>query len=387
MGPEQSRVKWEALRGPAYIPPDVVEGLYPVDAGTLNGPGEQGKTTLALYEGAHIVLARTLYGHAIARPGPFLIVSAEDNRATIEGRLGAICREAGFSDREMQTIADNFHIEDLSDNPVRLIDNVYGAPVRTGLADTLIEKYRDAGLSFLHFDPLSLIGAPEALANDGAAETLRTMRYISRELKCCVRGAHHVSKEVSRNATIDQYAGRGGSALADNGRFNMQLVRLHERKFTVGKVAYRVPAVVTDADIEDERALLLAVHKHSYRKKRPAPVVLLRDGFRFEWFDAERADARGLAEEARKRQETVCEVIVGFVKEEGARVPPVRHTGRSLEDARQRIAETPGRNEIRDAVRTLLSTGRLFEVDRPKEEVKGAGKTYLSLTRPDPPPA
>lgn len=377
-GPGRARVQVDALLAPATDPPDVVEGLYPVDAGTLNGPGEQGKTTLALYEGVHIMLARPLYGHPIARAGAFAIVSAEDDRPTIEGRLGSICRALGLSDREVQLVANNCFIEDVSTRPARLVENLYGAPVRTTFADELIAKYRDAGLSFLHLDPLSLLGAPESLGNDGAAETLRTMRHLSRELRCCVRGAHHVSKEVSRNATIDQYAGRGGSALADNGRFNMQLVRLHERKFTVGKIPYRCPPAVTDLDIEAERVLLLAVHKHSYRKKRPAPIVLVRDGFRYDWHDALRADAKGNAEEAQKRLDVVAAAILAFIRAEAKKIPPQRHTANSLEAARARIPESPGRNELRDALVQLLNARRLHDVPRPPGEVRGAAKTYLS---------
>jgi RecA-family ATPase len=39
-----------------------------------------------------------------------------------------------------------------------------------------------------------------------------------RGLGCCVRLICHVSKEAARSGALDQYASRGGSALADGAR-------------------------------------------------------------------------------------------------------------------------------------------------------------------------
>jgi len=80
--------------------------------------------------------------------------------------------------------------------------------------------------------------------NDGMAELMRTARMLKQELVASVRVVHHVSQNVARSNTWDQYAGRGGTAFADNSRSQHQIVRLTSRKFEHEGSNYTLPTDV-----------------------------------------------------------------------------------------------------------------------------------------------
>jgi RecA-family ATPase len=74
------------------ISPDcIVEGYLYADVAVKVAPGSTGKTTQELFEAAHIVLGRTLYGRRVLKPGRVLILTAEDSREMLVARLQRIC--------------------------------------------------------------------------------------------------------------------------------------------------------------------------------------------------------------------------------------------------------------------------------------------------------
>ncbi len=371
-GPEVAKVRIDELEGEPYQPPDVIEGFMPRDAGSLSAPGETGKSTLAIYTAAHILLGWHLFGHKIAQPGAALFVSAEDDRETIAGRLNWICKDLGLRADRRQQIAEGFYIEDVSAKQVRFLTVREKSMQRSRYVDELIDKYRAKQLSLVIIDPVSLLGPGEETGNDGMAEMMRTCRYVSRELGAAVWCLHHVSKDVARNAIVDQYAGRGGSALSDNGRFTFQLLYMTNRNFEVRGEPWVVPYGITDEQLQDPGALVLVQHKHSYRKKRVAPIILFREGFGFTHFDGDRGiddkkpgslttatlDLRNEADE---------KAVIDFLRHNLAKEPPQR-LGK---DALKNEADIPGiktRARQRMAVDRLLGDKKaLVEADLPDE--------------------
>src|SRR5206468_5838994 len=58
-------------------------------------------------------------------------------------------------------------------------------------------------------------GVGEARVNDAEQGLIEVARRIRRELGCCVRYVHHSGKANAHEKMLDQYAGRGGSTMAD----------------------------------------------------------------------------------------------------------------------------------------------------------------------------
>ena len=89
----------------------------------------------------------------------------------------------------------------------------------TPWVDGLVRKYHEQGIRLATFDPAVFFRAGERFINDGEASLMQAARRISVGLGDAATGfIHHVSKVVAREGLVDQHAGRGGSAFADNSR-------------------------------------------------------------------------------------------------------------------------------------------------------------------------
>jgi len=380
-GPDTARATLEELNGEPYEPPDVIEGLIPRDAGAMNAPGEMGKTTLVIYMAVHIILGRRLFGHPIVQPGAVLFVTAEDSRETLMGRLNAICKGLRLNDEELTEVVAGFYVEDVSAKAVRLMAVEDKKLQRTSYVGELIDQYRDQRLSLVVLDPLSLLGPGEETGNDGMGEMLRTCRHVSRELVAAVINLHHVGKEVSRSQISDQYAGRGASAIADNGRFVFQLMFVNSRTFKVRDQEWRVPDDISDPLLVDPGVLILVQHKHSYRKKRLAPIVLFRDGFQYTMYDGKRdgkeLDVRSIEDKRAADREAVVDYIA-----KGLRETPQQYNWLArLEDVSKDIRVGMRRDDVREAVTRLKEKGLLFELRLPEESGlrQGGRQNYLAV--------
>jgi hypothetical protein len=147
---------------------------------------------------------------------------------------------------------------------------------------------------------------------------MRSLRYISRELGCAARVIHHTGQQVARSGIMDQYGGRGGTALADNGRFVHQLVPVARRDFEVAGARFCLPPAVTDADLAEGKVLALMVHKNSYQKLIRRPIFIVRNGFGYRHVQTEDVERVGRPEAERR-------LVLKFVTEQyrqGARLTP-----------------------------------------------------------------
>jgi regulatory protein RepA len=275
-------------------PEIVVDQLLLMDACGFVSPGGVGKTTLAIFEGVLIILGRPLWGRCIVKPGRVVFITAEDSERIVRTRLIQICRALHLSDAELEIVADGFFIEDLSMVGGRLVaaDPKTGAVQPTPLVANIIERYRDQNISLVHLDPASLLGPGEQSGNDGMSELMRAARQIAAALRAACQIVHHVAQVVARNGIQDQYAGRGGTAFADNSRGQRQLVRIAERGYEFKGKKYRIPDAISDDDMERGRVLAILVHKLSYVELDSRPIFILRSGFGFTQFECEAAAAK-----------------------------------------------------------------------------------------------
>ena len=355
----------DALEVSPDPPEQIVHGYMPRNVGVKVGVGGVGKSTHDLFEALHIILGdRPLYGFEILRPGPVLILSAEDERDVVRWRLHRIAQDMGLCAERRAFVARHLHIEDVTGFPARIVDvDSGGRLVRTKVLDELVEEYKGIRLSAIFADPQNAFGPGERFVNDGEAELMRAGAWLSRTLECAVRFDHHTGKASGRAGHTDQYAGRGGSAGADNARFVHLLVQ-HSQD---GE-GLTAPQDASGEDMAQGRLVRLHVAKLSHGQRPAAPVWLLRRGFTFEHLQPKRTDP-DLVERERIRR--VCEYI-GHQGRDG-----IRHSRSTLEDVLEPLQLS--RSELRATLHVAIERGYLVERELPKAEQRGARKTYLTL--------
>jgi hypothetical protein len=346
-------------------PKFIVSGALPVSAGTENAIGGAGKSTRHLYEAAHIILGRPLYGYPVERPGSVLLATREDNMAIVRYRMNRVCRALELSDADAARVAANFHVLDLVGTPERLVSvDRAGNLVRTKLAERICRSFEREGIVLIDFDPINLLGPGERFVNDGEAAVLDAGHAISRDLGCAVRFTSHVSKVVGREGIVDAHSGRGGSALGDNARFVWNYLG-HEKEHK----DYKPPISALDAA---ERGDLYRLHitKLSWAQRPRLPIWIEREGWSFKVH-------QGHPESSQDRLQAASERVAGFLEDEGQR--GVKYSRRSIEEARERVDKGLTRDRLRDALNELERIGRLREIELPPGERQGQRKTYLAI--------
>jgi RecA-family ATPase len=243
--------------------------------------GGTGKTTLLLYEAIHIVLGRTLYGREVKRPGPVVVLSAEDDRSVMIARLREIAKELELTDEELKQVKDGVRIEYVGGENFRLCqvekDTVCLSPQVQQVID-LVAPIRPV---MFVIDPAVSFGVGEQRVNDAEQGLIQACRKMRDSLPdCVIRLVHHTGKSNSRDKTTDQYSGRGGSAMADGARMVHVMQPMEASTFE---------KEVGHAPEQGEDGVLLALPKMSYCQKQDN-IYILRQGFRYA--HVERDDGR-----------------------------------------------------------------------------------------------
>jgi hypothetical protein len=344
-------------------PEIIVESLLLMDACGFVAPGGTGKTTLAIHEAIHIILGRPLWGRQVFKPGRVLFLTAEDSRQIVTTRLNHICKALELTPAEFECVADGFYIEDLSMIGARLVGSnpKTGVIQATKLVSEIVERYRGLNVSLVHLDPASLLGPGEQSGNDGMAELMRAARRIAGEVRAACQIVHHVAQAVARNGIQDQYAGRGGTAFADNSRGQRQLVRVKERSYEFDGRRYRMPDEITDEHMAEGDVLAILVHKLSYVKLDPRPIFVLRRGYGFTQFEATAAAAK-----VHRTVDEQTQMLVGFIEHELAN--GVTHSIKSVETSSEEI----GLSQMR--IRSLITVGLERRVFAWQESTQKGGK-------------
>lgn len=291
----------------------------------------------------------------------------------VMSRVNQICCGLDLSQADLKRVRDNFYVEDLAITGARLAHvEQRSIVVPTGLADEVVKKYRDVGLALVTLDPTSLVGPGESSGNDGMAELMRIGRRLAKDLLACVLLVHHVAQIVARTDIQDQYAGRGGTAFADNSRFNCQLVTLTRRDVNLRGSTYILPSEVTDAILAGESVLALLIHKLSYQKNDGPPIVLVRTGFKFQHVKVQRLENTPEARAERDRDR--LDKLVVFIEtklDAGIKFSKDRLTKMCTGELGM------SRDDLRSLVDTALGQDRLELAPLPAHERHGGRKEYL----------
>lgn len=364
LGPDRSTLRADLFERPPEPPAMVIEGFEPRDAGVIPGAGGTGKTTVELWLAIHRILGWAVFGREIVQPGPVLYVSAEDSRERLAYRLWRLCDALNMSDANRRLVIAGLHIEDLSGTRWRLVEaNERGILSATALAERLADLYAGRGLSAAICDPFVYFGPGERFVNDGEAETLLAARTLSRRLSCAVRFPHHTGKGQFRDGATDQYAGRGGSAGADNARFVHVLVT-----HTAGSVPE--PAGLRGEDIAAGNILRLHVAKLTDGRRPTEPLWLRRDGWRFDWIPPRPDDPA--ARELAAIRELCAEIRAGAA--EG-----VLHTSHTLEQTERPREHIRNRNHLRTLLHVAKERGHVIERELPRDERRGKRTHVLEV--------
>lgn len=346
------------LAGARLHPRCIVEKLLYADLAVVNAEGGTGKTTLLLYETVHIALGRDLWGCRVLNPGRTLFITAEDGEELLQARLREVMSALNLTEWERRTVCENFMIWDVTGSLVRLAElDARGNLKLTELADSVVETYRDVGLAQVVFDPAISFSPGERIVNDGEQAVVTACRRIVRGLNCCVRLIHHSGQANARNGAIDQYAGRGGTALPDGCR--MVTILANAERATIAK-----PDGWTLQPGESGFVMVRA--KLSYTGPQPN-IWIRRNGWTFEW-------TIEVKQSAEERASVDARTVADFLSSE--LLHSRRYTRKMLEDSDKLKLS---RARLRAAIAELEIAGQLKEQELPAELKQGGRKTYLHL--------
>lgn len=337
----------------ARLTPDcIVENYLFADVAVIVAPGGSGKTTLLLYEAIHIALGLPLYGLEVRKPGPVLIISAEDSREMLVARLRLMAKAMNLGEDKIAIVMSSVRISDVSGRCFKLTTLTNDIVVPAPQADVIIAECRDLKPVLVAIDPAVSFGIGEARINDAEQGLVEAARRIRSELNCCVRYVHHTGKQNARDKAVDQYAGRGGSALPDGARMVAVLQPLTPKEWSAA----------TGKSLEErETGMLLVRPKLSYCP--PASDILIaRNGYAFSHTTRAKHDPDA---KLRADCERIVDVLVAGLDK------GTRHTQRSLE-----ALNLMTRVDLRDAVSLLVAEGRVQYAPVPDRQ-KGGRNTYL----------
>lgn len=262
----------EELRAAQLNPRVVLPYFLYADIRTRIAAGGTGKTTLALYEAVTLALGRELWGRQPERAVRTVMVTREDSREILVARAREVMRALDLDAEAVQQVLNNLLVLDLSVVGFRIstVKDDVVTPHNENL-DWLMLALRDFRPDWLIMDPLVSFGVGEQRVNDAEQGLIEAMRILRNEFDCCVEGIHHSGKANAREKTLDQYAGRGGSAMADGSRMVcvMQPLTAQEWLDATG-----------DTLLEGESGLVMALPKLSYCRPQDT-VYVKRHGYTF----------------------------------------------------------------------------------------------------------
>jgi RecA-family ATPase/phage/plasmid primase-like uncharacterized protein len=343
----------EELASARSSPDCIVENLFFSDVGNLIAPGGVGKTTLMIHMLACIVTGRPCLGEVVRKPGPVLLVTAEDSREILVARLRSVMNGLNLSDAERGLVMGDLRIADVSGEGFKLTE-VVGDVVRpNGNLAVIIEFAKEIKPVLIAIDPAVSFGVGEQRVNDAEQGLIEAARKLRNELNCGVIYIHHSGKVNGREKTLDQYSGRGGSAFADGSRMVHVLQNMTPSEWQ---------EATGDELAESQSGLILARPKMSYCPP-PGDILIRRTGFLFERVD--RVDnSKGRQTERRSNQ--VLQLIVNELNQGR------RHSQHSLE----LIGCGLSRAELKSSLAWLEATGRVEERKR-NDTGKGGARRYL----------
>lgn len=335
----------EEMAAPIEEMPEVIESLlFRDEVHILAAESGNSKTTLVLDVAIDFALNRRCLGtfDPCGDNRRVLFVSSEDRRTALVMMFRKSLRDKCLSPEECEVARTKLAFYDLAEKRTALHDFDSGtrafcpSQLHRSL-EGLIERVRPA---IVVLDPLGMfLGGPEN-DNDYLMVFMKDLRAMTARQHCALLGNHHVSKDVARGGTTDQYVGRGASALSSNARGFFQL-RIAEK----AAVSYRDAVWETDLfsaeQINEGRAMFFFRHKYSYQKPMMYPIAVLRDGhaFRARRMTRQNADAANSARLIRQER-MVAMWIAENAPPHGFTKTQIRERGSELPEKLSRDALT-----------------------------------------------
>lgn len=346
-------VSSEELDRMRLTPRKLVHDYLYADVRCRIAAGGVGKTTLALFEAACFALGRAVWGRSPSSPISTLFVTREDDRELLYARLREIMQGLDLSDTERARVLSRIRILDLTVIPFRL-SQVQGDVVHpnTRSIDALVDHIGREGFrpDWVIFDPAVSFGVGESRVNDAEQGLIEAARIIRNRLDCCVEFIHHSGKANSRDKTLDQYSGRGGSAFADGSRMVAVLQPLDPAEWLdqTGTVL-----------AEGESGMVMALPKLSYAPPQPH-VFIRRRGWVYEAVEASaEAKAEAVADIAERQAMSVLEYLVNEFSK------GLKYSGKDLErDKTTRTTLGLSKHEVAEAVSWLKIRGLVVMAGR-----------------------
>jgi len=350
----------EELTRAELTPKCIVENHLYADLAQRVAPGGTGKPTLPLWEAIHIVLGIDLYGCKVVTPGWVLIITAEDRRERLVARLRLIMEAMELSPVQRAKVLRGVLPWDVTGEQAKLVQEMDGNLMLTKLPDQIIEAYLDDPPVLVEIDPLVSFGAAEQRVNDNEQALVSAARRIVKGLDCCVRFTHHTGKANAREKSIDQYAGRGGSALPDGSRMTIVL-----QTWSANEPGPQPPETL---DIDQTSSVTIyARPKLSYCPPNLPLIWIKRNGYQFSWA----IDQQRPPEAARKeRADQLWLFLTAELKAERY------HTKNSVRE--QTVALGMSQRQIREAVEELFVANRLMFRPLPDSLRHGRRTEYLA---------
>lgn len=331
--------------------------------------GGVGKTTLALFEAVTLALGNAVWGHAPEEPIRTVIVTREDGREMMVGRLREVMQSMQLKDSEQDLVLQRVRIVDLTGRPFR-VSTVKNDMVEHDVKalDWLLALLKDFAPDWVIFDPMVSFGVGESRVNDAEQGLIEAARYLLPHINCCIEFIHHIGKVNSRAGTLDQYAGRGGSTLADGARMIAVLQPV------APDVWFKETG---DALLDGESGMVMALPKLSYAPPQEN-VYIKRRGYSF-------IHIRDVKPLSPLQVESVDdEKLFEFIKEEFD--AGTTYNSKRLEEAKDRIGLS--RNKVRDAEKRLGYAGRITrQGSRTAPDAHWVPWAYADGTRVKAPPS
>lgn len=295
---EAPRLAWleEALRRDTYtfasddldVEPEPVSclwGKYIVagEVNVLTGPGGSGKSSLL----TGLALAGAIGQSFLGRPTQqfeTVIFTTEDGVDDYKRKLHAWKDSYLGAWRQAN---GRIHIIPLKGIPLRLIDAGFGqVNVAPGVVEALAARTRElvpSGEVLILVETVSRVSGGDE-SNSGAGMLVVALERLSFLTKGGTPlPVAHVGKENARSRQTDMYAGRGGSALADNARSVLVLTRPPEK--VLKKNGF-------DLESEPDYLFILSHAKHNRTPQEPDLLLRRESGKCAAYFETWRQQKR-----------------------------------------------------------------------------------------------
>lgn len=262
----------DELQSAKLTPAVILPELIYADARIRIAPGGSSKTTIAVHEAVILALGRSLWGRLPARAVRTVFITREDSREILVARIRSVMHALMLNAAEQDEALQNIAVLDLTSISFRLsaVQHDVVIPHQQNLR-CLIDVLREWHPDWVICDPLVSFGVGESRVNDAEQGLIEAFRLLRNELNCCIEGIHHTGKAVARDKVLDQYAGRGGSALADGARMVVVMQPLPPKEWSKSTGTTLA---------EGETGFVMAFPKLSYCKPQPS-IFIRRAGFRF----------------------------------------------------------------------------------------------------------